>query len=143
MRFKEFLFEFAFEQSKALEKIEEIIPQLSIHLAKCLAMPKSRDLNHWKTEIRSFIFKIDNFANIKTKSKRIKKKNCYAEFGYLFNDAKINQIISIIESDYSIELTRNEKIILSQKIKNGYEQFFDALEADKIEIENTFQIFGI
>ena len=79
MRFSFYLTEMAYHQDRSIEKIEDLLPQVVLHIFKCLTMPGSRDYNHWLKEIQNWIFQMDDFCSIKN-GKRIRFKVFLREY---------------------------------------------------------------
>jgi len=52
----------AMPRKKALERIENLTPELEKHLEKIVSQPGSRDVSHWRTEARGWIKAIEAVA---------------------------------------------------------------------------------
>ena len=80
MRFSFYLTEMAYHQDRAIEKIEDLLPQVISHLFKCLTMSESQDFNHWLKEIRNWISQMDDYSVVKPKNRRINLKVFLKEY---------------------------------------------------------------
>ena len=70
----------AYHQDRAIEKIEDLLPQVISHLFKCLTMSESQDFNHWLKEIRNWISQMDDYSVVKPKNRRINLKVFLKEY---------------------------------------------------------------
>jgi hypothetical protein len=52
----------AIPRQQALKRLEGLAPQVEEHLAKIATNPTSRDVPHWKTEIRAFLGEMERLA---------------------------------------------------------------------------------
>lgn len=125
MRFLDFvsnaLNEMPYNQSKGLEKIEDQTLQLTRHILKVWLMPKSRDFNHWITEIRNYLDLMDLGANVKTKRGRISHNALTKEYKNTVTEQRIKNALSYINSSYG------EKFKYDVKYYNSVKKFYDFL----------------
>ena len=56
---KQWIINMAISQSQALNRMEGLSAQVGEHLAKIAGNPLSRDVPHWKTEIRAWLGEIE------------------------------------------------------------------------------------
>ena len=100
MKFSDWIFEMAYRQSRAIEKIEDLLPMVSIHILKCELMPDSIDGNHWLSEIKNWFRKINDFSFTKTKSGKISYKVFEKEFGIKLETRHLKKYVEEIEDEY-------------------------------------------
>lgn len=105
MSFKEYicqkLWEMAFEQAHAQEKIEELVPETAEHILKCRLMPDSRDVPHWFNEIKKWTDKMDGYADTKTKRGRISYSILLKECGKKISAPKLSKVVKGLEWEYN------------------------------------------
>lgn len=126
------LFEMAHSRQNALDVVRGLQFELSEHFIKVMLFPDSRDLNHWKTELSTWLTRI-NRTRIKPNNKKLKYED-YFDLLYdepLGHPTAIKDILSDIRYQYneykdSLDVDEN-------KLKLMYEELCEDLSIDKYE----------
>ena len=142
MRFGDFiLFEMAYHQDKAIEKIEDLFPQLTRHILKVWLMPKSRDYRHWLGEITNWLGMIEGFSRVKTPSKRISLRKFETEFDGYFDERTIKNFLYGIKIQYDLTVGPTIAGYLSRRIQNLYHSLWVELSQGTFDIEEFIKEF--
>jgi hypothetical protein len=137
LRFKDFVLEFAYESDKAIEKIEDLLPQLSLHILKIWLMPKSRDYDHWVKEVENWLNQISRFSRIKADSKIISKAKFQKEFGEYFDESEIENDLYLLRNyKFEKDIAPN---VLSQKLQEFFEYLWDSISSKKFNLKKTME----
>lgn len=108
-------------QSKGLEKIEDQIPQLTLHILKVWLMPDSRDYEHWIDEIANFLVIMDSGANVKTRRGRLSHNTIVKEYKALITEQRVKNAFNRINRSYEKSFKYNVKYY------NAVKKFYDYL----------------
>ena len=137
LRFKDFVLEFAYESDKAIEKIEDLLPQLSLHILKIWLMPKSRDYDRWVKEVENWLNQISRFSRIKADSKIISKAKFQKEFGEYFDESEIENDLYLLRNyKFEKDIAPN---VLSQKLQEFFEYLWDSISSKKFNLKKTME----
>lgn len=128
MRFGDLILFESYSQNRAIEKIEDLLPQTILHMFKCVTMPNSLDLNHWLKEIRNWLVQMDAYSNIKTKSRRISLKVFLEEFQWYFKTKTLGEYLDNIVDEY-IDIDCNPKETINY-ISSILYDLFDSFSRD-------------
>ena len=136
MRFGDFiLFEMAYLQDKAIEKIEDLFPQLVRHILKVWLIPKSRDYKHWLNEIENWLELIEGFSRVKTPSKRISLRKFKKEFDGYFDERTIKNFLFGIKNQYDLQIDSSCVKDFSNKIQILFQSLWVELSQGSLDIE--------
>lgn len=136
MEFKDYITEMAYRQSFALEKTEELLPELSLHIVKFWTMPDSREIPHWTNEVTAWLRRIKGYSKTKTDSGVISKKAYDKEFSEYFDISDAEDIIFAIESEYGIKVEFSSATI-SKNLKQFFGELWDSLSGSTFSLEKT------
>ena len=139
MTFSEFLYEMAFPQSKALQKIEELLSQLSIHFLKCWIIPNSRNYNHWRGEIINFLGRINDYSRVKTKRGLIDRKNFDKEYKHTLELPWVDNLVDSVCLQYDIEREQGDTEHFAYILKRFYEDLWDMLSVGGFNLRQMLQ----
>lgn len=146
MRFGDYvknkLYEMAFEQAFALDKIEEQVPGAIIHILCCHLMPHSRDIPHWIDEIAAFTGKMDDYCDVKTKSKRISYANLVSGVHPKLTPEWVKKKISFIERKYKRKFSKEDVNVAIEKTIDIMHDMFLDMANNKFDIENYVEILS-
>lgn len=143
MKLLDYIFEFAYEQNSALEKIEDKMPQLSAHLIKVLVFEDDINQKHWRAEILTFIDSIDNYCDIKSKNRRISAKTIKKSLSNTLEDRYFEKILKKLYRNYDTKLfpaDKTNKQILFDSLREFYDNLFVWLEKDVINDDEILDL---
>lgn len=136
------LYEMAFEQSFALDKIEEQVPGVITHILCCHLMPDSRDISHWIDEIAAFTGKMDDYCDVKTKSGRISYANLINGVHPKLTPEWVKKKIPFIERKYKRKFSKeNVNDAIEKAIDIMHDIFLD-MASNKFDIEKYVKILN-
>ena len=135
MGFANFIFEMAYKQDRAIEKIEDLLPQLSLHILKVWLMPESRDREHWIKEIENWLNLINRFSRVKN-SRIISKSKFKKEFGGYFEIDEVEDNLYILRH-YKFELKSPK--ILSKRLKQFFDWLWESISSRTFKISSAIQ----
>lgn len=112
MKFSDYLksklWEMAFSQEHALDKVEELAPKTIEHILKCRLMPDSREIPHWLNEIKAYTEKMDDYCDVKTRTGRPSYANLLNKLEVKLKYEKVAKKIPNIELEYSKKFKPSE-----------------------------------
>ena len=133
MKFTDYILEMVYPQARAIEKIEDLLPQLTKHFIKCWIMQKSRDYDHWVKEIINYLDQINEFSRVKTKRKYICRGTFDKEFGHLTEFHRVESLVDSVCIQYTIDSPYSVKFFVDS-LTSFYNDLWNMLSSNKFNI---------
>lgn len=147
MRFTDYiadkLYEMAFRQLFALEKIEEQTPGALVHILKCFLMPDSREISHWLDEIEAFTSRMDGYGEVKPDSKRISYNNIIKQTQKKVSYDSVKKKIPYLERKYRKKFNKNEVDIAISKTLDLMRDIFLDISKDEYDMAKYADILDV
>lgn len=143
MKFTDFIFEMAYNQNRAIEKIEDLLPELSKHILKVWLIPESENYKHWISEIKNWVDKISDYSRVKTPFGVIKYSKFKKEFGGYFDTKYVSNKLEVLKSNYNLGIVDVKK--LSKNMDAIYDYLWEAISSKTFNITEfikTIQGYG-
>lgn len=139
MKFSEFIYEMAFPQSRALQKIEEQLTQLSMHFLKTWMKASSRDYNHWRNEIINYLNRINDYSRIKTKNGLIRRDLFDKEFGHTLEYAWVDNLVDSVAIQYDIKRENGDTEYFVFALRKFYSELWDMLSIGQFNLRQMLK----
>jgi hypothetical protein len=101
------LFELAYERKNAINRLDNLSCQISIHMLKLIVFNDSADFYHWLTELNGWLNQVDDIS-LKPNNKKLRKQDYlkYLKEHYLEDEQQISLNIKNLKKRY-----KNEQMI--------------------------------
>lgn len=122
--------EMAYERNRALEKVEDLMPQIVEHLLKILITENEVEinLNHWSSEIENWLKLINRFSRLKNNT-RLKYRDYVDNLWVHFSEKDI--LIDISSMSYNYIFADYDMNELREVIFEFFDLVFTKMSQDK------------
>lgn len=130
-----YLFEMARSRQSAIDKIDDVIPQICSHVLKILVTKDDveQNLNHWENELLNWFMQISRWSHLKG-NRRLKLKDYQVEFANHFQKSTI--LASLVVMKYRYTILPFDISVLVRTLKDFCNSLFEAV-SDKNEDKFT------